>query len=350
MSASENAVQAWVDVSGLEPGTHDLEVEVQVNESFRPVRIGEVVPDIVSVALEPLLTRTYPVDLEVTGEPAAGYQKGTPSYEPSSVIVSGASSLVTQVEEVQVSLDISGAIETIERDVTLLAVDQKGEPVSGVNITPVEVSVTQPIFLQGGYQNVIVRVLTTGQPENGYKLTNITVSPLNVVVFSSDPQLVNDLPGYVETEEVDLSGAEDDFDTYVAINLPEGVSVVGDQFVLVRVSIAAIEGTLTMSLPVTPIGLLPIHAALVSPETVDVILSGPVPILDTLTPDDIRVVVDVSDLDVGIYQLEPQVEVIPDRIEVEALLPSTVAVEIIIAPTPTPTSLPVPAPTATSQP
>jgi YbbR domain-containing protein len=350
MSASENAVQAWVDVSGLEPGTHDLQVEVQVNESFRPVRIGAVVPDIVSVALEPLLTRTYPVDLEVTGEPAAGYQKGTPSYEPSSVIISGAASLVTQVEEVQVSLDISGAIETIERDVTLLAVDQKGEPVSGVNITPVEVSVTQPIFLQGGYQNVIVRVLTTGQPENGYKLTNITVTPLNVVVFSSDPQLVNDLPGYVETEEVDLSGAEDDFDTYVAINLPEGVSVVGDQFVLVRVSIAAIEGTLTMSLPVTPIGLLPIHAALVSPETVDVILSGPVPILDTLTPDDIRVVVDVSDLDVGIYQLEPQVEVIPDRIEVEALLPSTVAVEIIIAPTPTPTSLPIPAPTATSQP
>ena len=113
MSASENAVQAWVDVSGLEPGTHDLEVEVQVNESFRPVRIGEVVPDIVSVALEPLLTRTYPVDLEVTGEPAAGYQKGTPSYEPSSVIISGAASLVTQVEEVQVSLDISGAIETI---------------------------------------------------------------------------------------------------------------------------------------------------------------------------------------------------------------------------------------------
>ena len=350
MSVSENAVQAWVDVSGLEPGTHDLEVQVQVNESFRPVRIGAVIPDIVSVALEPLLTRTYPVNLEVTGEPAVGYQKGAPSYEPSSVIVSGAASLVTQIEEVQASLDISGAIETIERDLTLVALDQKGEPVSGVNITPVEVSVTQPIFLLGGYQNVIVRVVTTGQPANGYKLTNITVSPLNVIVFSSDPQLVNDLPGYVESEEVDLSGEEDDFDTYVAINLPEGVSVVGDQFVLVRVSIAAIEGSLTMSVPVTPIGLLPIHAALVSPETVDVILSGPVPILDTLTPDDIRVVVDVSDLDVGIYQLEPQVDVIPDRVEVEALLPSTVAVEIIIAPTPTPTSPPAPALTATSQP
>jgi YbbR domain-containing protein len=350
MSASENSVRAWVDVSGLEPGTHDLEVQVQVNESFRPVRIGGVIPDIVSITLESLLTRTYPVELDVTGEPAVGYQKGSPRYEPSSVIVSGPASLVTQVEEVQASLDISGATETIERDVTLRSVNENGELVAGVNVTPVEVSVTQPIFLLGGYQNVIVRVVTTGQPANGYKLTNITISPLNVIVFSSDPQLVNDLPGYVETEQVDLSGAEDDFDTYVAINLPEGVSVVGDEFVLVRVSIAAIEGSLTMSLPVTPLGLLPIHAALVSPETIDVILSGPVPILDTLSPDDVRVVVDVSDLDLGIYQLEPQVDIIPDRVEVETLLPSTVSVEIIIAPTPTPTSPPAPAPTATSQP
>ena len=346
MSASEKAVQAWVDISGLEPGTHDLEVQVQINPAYRPVRRSSVIPDIISITLEPILTRTYPVNLEMTGEPAVGYQKGRLSSEPSSITISGAASLVTQIEEVNASMDISGTTETIERDVALVAVDQNGKPVSGVTITPSDVSVTQPIFLQGGYRNVIVRVVTTGQPANGYKLTNITVSPLNMVVFSSDPQLVNDLPGYVETEPVDLTDAVDDIDTYVAINLPEGVTMVGDQFVLVQVSIAAIEGSLTMSLPVIPVGLLPIHTAVISPETVDVILSGPVPVLDTLTPDDIRVVVDVSDLDLGTYQIEPIVDVIPDRIVVEAVLPSTVAVEIIVAPTPTPTTTPV----ATTQP
>jgi YbbR domain-containing protein len=350
MSASDSAVSAWVDVSGLEPGSHDLEVQVAVNEAFRPVRIGTIVPDIVSVTLEPLLTRTFPVSLEVSGEPAIGYRKGIARVEPTSVTISGAASLVSQIEEVQAPIDINGAVETIEREVPLIVLDRNGEPVSGVSITPLEAGVTQPIFLQGGYRNVIVRVVTEGQPANGYKLTNITVSPLNVVVFSSDPQLVNDLPGFVEAESVDLTGAEDDFDTYVTINLPEGVSVVGDQFVLVRVSIAAIEGSLTLSIPVTPVGLLPIHDAIVSPDSVGVILSGPVPILDTLTPEDVRVVVDVSALEVGTYQLEPIVDIIPDRIDVEAVLPATVAVEIIIAPTPTPTDTPAPAPAATSQP
>jgi YbbR domain-containing protein len=346
ISASENAVQAWVDISGLDPGTNDLGVQVQINPSFRPVRRISVIPEIVSITLEPLLTRTYPVNLEVTGEPAVGYQKGRLNSEPASVTISGAASLVTQIEGVNAALDISGATETIEKDVALVAVDQNGEPVSGVTITPQDVSVIQPVFLQGGYRNVIVRVVTTGQPANGYKLTNITVSPLNVVVFSSDPQLVNDLPGYVETEPVDLTDAVDDIDTYVVINLPEGVTLVGDQFVLVQVSIAAIEGSLTMSLPIVPIGLLPIHTAVISPESVDVILSGPVPVLDMLSPDDVRVVVDVSDLELGIYQLEPIVDIIPDRIVIEAVLPTTVEIEIIIAPTPTPTTTPV----ATSQP
>ena len=350
MNAAENAVQAWVDLAGLDPGTHDLRVQVQVNPAFRPVRQGAVIPELVEVTLEPLLTRTYPVNIDVTGDPAVGYQKGRLVTEPSSVTVSGAASLVSQIDQVGGALDISGVTETIERNLSLVAVNQQGEAVSGVNITPTEASVTQPIFLQGGYRNVIVRVETVGQPADGYKLTNITVSPLNVVVFSSDPQLVNDLPGYVETEPVDLSGAVDDIDTYVSIVVPEGVSMVGNQFVLVQVSIAAIEGTLNMSLPVLPVGLLPIQAASISPETVDVILSGPVPILDTMTPEDVRVFVDVSDLELGIYQLEPQVEIIPDRVIVESVVPSTVEVEIVVAPTPTPSSTAAPAPAATNQP
>jgi YbbR domain-containing protein len=248
---------------------------------------------------------------------------------------------------VHAELDIAGAVETITRELPLVTLDLNGQPVNGLTITPAEITVTQPIFLQGGYRNVIVRVVTEGQPANGYKLTNITVSPLNVVVFSSDPQLVNDLPGYVETVPVVLTDAEDDVNMFVGLSLPEGVSIVDDQFVLVQVSIAAIEGSLTMTLPITPVGLLPIHAALIEPPTVDVILLGPVPVLDTLDASDLRVIVDLTDLELGVHVVTPVVDILPDRVGVETILPSTVEVEIIIAPTPTPTRTPglTPAPT-----
>ncbi len=350
MGSLESAVSAWVDVSGLEAGTYELEVQIQVNQAFQPARHRQVVPGIITLTLEPLVAKTFPVELEVTGEPAIGYQKRNPRHDPESVTVSGPATIVDRVVEVHAALDISGAVETITRELPLMARDANEQPVNGVTVSPSEVTVTQPIFLQGGYRNVIVRVVTEGQPAEGYKLTNITVSPLNVVVFSSDPQLVNDLPGYVETEPVVLTDAEDDVNVFVGLSLPEGVSIVDDQFVLVQVSIAAIEGSLTLSLPVTPVGLLPIHAALIEPPTVDVILLGPVPILDSLDSSDIRVVVDVTELDLGIYQLTPTVDILPDRINVETILPSTVQVEIIIAPTPTPTRLPDSTPIPTPEP
>ena len=350
LDSVDGSISAWVDVSGLEAGTYELEVKAKASETYGPVRISQITPQFVTLTIESLITRSIPVDLEISGEPAIGYEKGPASYTPTSVTVSGPASLVDQVTNALVTLDISDANETINVDIPVLALDSNGEPVEGVLINPKEISVTQPIYLQGGYRNVIVKVLTSGQPANGYKLTNITVSPLNVVVFSSDPQLVNDLPGYVETEPVDLTGTEDDVDTFVGLELPDGVSVVGDQAVLVRVSIAAIEGSLTVDLPVIPLGLLPTQAAILSPETVKLILSGPVPVLDSLEPSDIRVVVDLTGLDLGTYQLEPTVDLLPERIIAEAILPTTIQVTVIIAPTPTPTSVFTPLPTSTPKP
>jgi YbbR domain-containing protein len=350
LDSVDGSITAWVDVAGLEAGTYELEVNAQASETYGPVRVSQITPQFVTLTLEPLITKTFPVDLVISGDPAIGYQKGTPSFSPASVTVSGAASVVDQVASTQVALDISEADETIDVEIPVLALDANSEPVEGVLINPKEISVTQPVYLQGGYRNVIVKVLTTGQPANGYKLTNITVSPLNVVVFATDPQLVNDLPGFVETEAVDLTGAEDDVDTFVALQLPEGVSVVGDETVLVQVSIAAIEGSLTMELPVTPIGLLPTQAALLSPETVQVILSGPVPVLDNLEPSDIRVVVDLAGLELGTYQLEPRVDLLPDRLQADTILPATIEVTVIIAPTVTPTGLFTPLPSVTPQP
>jgi YbbR domain-containing protein len=322
-------------------------VQVQVNPSFQPVQEVLVTPDLVTVTLESLVSRTFPVNLEVTGEPAIGYQRGVPQRSPASVNVSGPASQVALVDELRTVLDISDADETIEREVPVIALDASGETVSGVTVSPEEISVTQPIALQGGFRNVVVRVVTRGQVANGYRLTNITVSPPNVVVFSSDPQLVNELPSYVETEPLDLTDAEDDIDTFLALNLPSGISVVGDQNVLVQVSIAAIEGSVTLTLPVTPLGLLPAYAAEISPSTVDVILSGPVPILNRLRPKDIRVVVDLEGLELGTYSLEARVDVLPQRVRAESILPAIVEVNVIIAPTATPTGTVTPTPLAT---
>ena len=61
------------------------------------------------------------------------------------------------------------------------------------------------------------------------------------------------------------------------------------------------------------------------PQTVDVIISGPLPVLETLTAQDVTVTVDVTGQEIGTYQLEPKVDT-PSNVFLESILPGTVEV------------------------
>lgn len=334
LNAGQGDVRAWIDLSGLGEGEHVVKVNAQVTLS--PVRVVNVEPSEVKVRLEKLTSRLLPVQLNISGDPALGYRKGSPRVEPAEVTVTGPQSQVMRVATVRASLDVAGANETVKKSIVLQALDERGNPVTGVSLLPPSVTVTQPIQLLGGYRNVVVKVVTTGQVAEGYWLTNISVTPPTVIVFSSDPQLVNDLPGFVETNPLDLTGLSDDVDIRATLNLPQGVALAGEESVLVRLSIAALEGSLPISLPVEVVGLSPELHATVSPEVVDLLLSGPLPILNNLTPASIRVSVHLSGLEVGTYQIPPVVDLLPPQVKVASILPESV--EVVIQPVPTVTA------------
>lgn len=339
LNNSTDQIQALVDLSGLGAGKHTVQVKIKVGDDIRPYRIITTDPKNIQVTLEPLISRTMPIQLKIDGDPPLGYTKGDPTANPAQVAVSGAQSLVSQVSIIRASLNISGASETVKNLITLEALDKKGDPVENVTISPKIVTVIQPINLLGGYKNVFVKVTTSGQVAKGYRLTNISVSPNNVTVFSSNPQLVNELPGYVETLPVDLNNLNDDKEFHIALNLPPEISLVGEQSVVVQVGVAAIQGSLTISLPLEASGLPPQLEAHFSPPTVDVIVSGPLPVLDTLSPSSFRAVVNLTGLDLGVYTATPVIDLIPAQVSIQTMLPQTVSVTIAPAPTPTPTPL-----------
>ncbi len=332
------SVRAWIDLSNLGAGEHDVPIHVQITPHL--VRKISQDPERLTITLDSIITQVFPVNMIVTGDPPVGYQAQSPLVDPIEVTITGPQTLISLVKEVRVALDITNINQSILRDIAPLVLDGEGRVVSGLTVSPESVKITQPITLLGGYRYVIVRAVSVGQVVNGYRLTNIFVTPVGVVVFSSDPELVNNLPGYVETQPIDLSAKNDDFETLVELNLPSGISVVGDSKVLVQVSIAAIESSLAISLPVEVIGLAPGLEARPSPATVDVILSGPVPVLNTLSPTDVRVVVDLTGYEAGTYQFIPQVNILPESVQKVSILPATVEVAITVAPTPMLTGTP----------
>ncbi len=361
MLSDRAPVHASIDLSGLGPGTHTVPVKVEPLPQFRPSKLVSQSPQTVSITLEKLVTQEFPVNLSLRGEPAIGFQAETPKLSQDKVDVRGPSSRVQRVKDAVITLDLTQVSDSINRSLDVQVVDANGVPVDGVTFTPKQIIVNQAVSQRGGYRNVVVKVGWTGQVANGYRLTNISVFPPTVTVFSSNPQLVDRLPGFVETNPIDLTGVKDDIDRRLSLNLPNGVEVVGDQTdlvdqkVLVQVGVATIEGNVTLSgLPIQKTGVDDTLDAHLSPETVDVIISGPVPLLDRISEADVRVSVDVTGVGEGTYQFAPKVVLAIAELQVESILPSSI--EVVVGPktnqTATPTASPAPqkAPTPTLTP
>jgi len=334
-------VAAILDVSGLSAGEHTQELQIQVNA--RPVQIVSVSPKSTTFGLEPLISKTMSVDLRISGEVATGYQIGDSSMEPVQVIISGAQSQVEKVSRVQASLDLNRTRDSFDQTIKLDVLDQRGLPVNGITVSPDTAHVTIPVSQQGGYRDVAIKVITLGRVASGYRLTDISVSPPVVTIYSEDPDLVNSLPGVLETQPLDLQSAQDDITTRLKLSLPPGISVIGEQTVLVQAGVSPIESSVTISgQRIEVIGLNQDLNVQISPTSVDIILSGPLPVLDTLTRQSVRVTVDLTGLTAGTYQLTPIVEVLVSDVAIESILPN--AIEITLTSISTSSTTPTPKP------
>jgi len=334
---SANVVRALVDLTGLDSGTYEIPVRIQI--TARPVRVESVTPATVSLTMEKQIGKDLPIQLLQPAGPAVGYEAGNPELDTTDATVSGPASLIEKVVEVRATLDISLSKESIDRDLALSAWDENGQRVSGVTIFPEKVHVRQEITQRGGYKNVSVRVVTAGQIASGYRLSDISPNPPIVTVFSTDLELINTLPGFIETQPLNLTGADSDLEVALPLNLPSGVIVVGESTIKVTVSISPLESSITLTgLPIEIIGISPLYQTILSPERMDLILSGPLPDLDALKASDVRILLDLTDKAPGTYQLVPQVQVGNSGILVESILPTTIEVDIRTSPTAVPGS------------
>ncbi|MEJ2413267.1 MAG: CdaR family protein [Anaerolineales bacterium] len=309
----DNPLVATINLSEITAGTYRFPVQITIPDQINPVRVLEQNPKQLELRVSNLVSKSLTIVIQVEG--------GT-------VSVTGPEGKVKDVDSVVGVLDISDATGTISRTVSLQARNAAGEAVTGVNLEPANVDVNQTISLQGGYRNLAVNVTTIGSVEPGYRFTSITPAPPTVMVFSADPQLVEGLPGYVNTKPLDLTGVDDYLETILELDLPQGVTVVGDPTVLVQVNVTALETNMIVTRDIEVIGLLPGLTAQVSPEEVSLSISGPVPVLDNLTLRDIRVVADLTDLPVGTHNITPTIEILPSNVVWEDVSPATVEVVI----------------------
>lgn len=324
------SARAFIDLAGAVSGLRVYDVQVKFADT--DVALLSVDPASVSLRLEDYREKSFPVQVNVGDSPPIGFLLGAPAPNPLYVQVSGPQSRVDQVAEIVAAVQLRGAKTTVERESALFARDAQGNVVSGVRIVPDAATVRVPVEQRLGFKDVSVRAVTRGNVAAGYWLSNITVNPSTLTVVGS-PNRLDEIGGFISTDPIDIKDSRIGFVSRVNLVLPEGVSPVDAQSVVVTIDVQPITGGQTVQRQITVRGLDRALKATLSPESVDVILAGPLPILQSLRVDDVQVIIDLTNRTPGKYKITPTV-VKPDALRVESIVPDTIEVTVARAPGP----------------
>lgn len=326
-SMRDGDFRATLDLTGLGPGEHD--VSVKITRRDPQMTVLEVQRPEYTVVLDARIEKEVPVQIEIMDGAAFGYEWQTPIYTPMTVTVSGPQSQVEQVTRARAEIYLRNAKSQVERTQTLIPIDAQGRAVERVTVAPPgRVQVVIPVEQWPGRKEVAVRVKLSGPPAAGYRLSAVRSEP-STVVLQGDPAILSEVPGFVETEPLDLTNATADVRRRVALLLPAGVTSYDGDFVMATAGITPIEGGVTVSEPLVVRGLGPGLTATAALDAVDVILSGPMPLLESMNEDDVFAILDVSGLVPGTHALKPSV-VRPNGISLDGVIPETV--EVVIRP------------------
>ena len=329
---------AVIDLADLSAGSYEVEVEVT---ALNPdVEVIALEPRQLRVQLEPMISRFVPVEVEVMDSAAFGYDWQEPLSEPAEVEISGPRTLVTQVRSVIATVFLRNAKSQVEQVRPLIARNAQNLEVERVNVEPGTARIIVPVVQPPGRKEVVVRADVQGLPSPNYRLTGVNVEP-QTVVLSGSPSALRDVPGFVETTPLDIEGATDDVRESLPLILPENVSSLQVSSVFVTVGVAPLESSLTVTRKPVVQGAGDNMRITVSLEEVEVIVSGPLPRLELLGPEEVRVLLDLTGLLPGSHLVEPTV-VVPEGIVEQGVIPEAIEVLIESLITPTATSTPEP--------
>ena len=316
--------RAVVDLNGFDARTQEVPVRIEV-VGMSAVRVLDSNPRTISVNLEAFVANKVSIGTRTVGQLPTGYELGGTAPAVSAATVSGPASLVALVTDAVANVNVTGLTTGVEASVTLRPQGAGGGEIRGVRIEPPTVKVNVDVIQSTIVRTVPLEVGVVGVPEAGYRVASVVASPITVQIQGAANTLRQ--VERLALPAVDVAGARSDIARSLAVPLPPGVTALGAQRATVTVTIRPAEGTLRTVLAVQPLNVAPGFRAEISPATVDVLISGALPALNTLRASDVRLTVDARDRGRGTYSLAVSATT-PEGITVQSVQPTSVNVTI----------------------
>ncbi|WP_199615059.1 CdaR family protein [Paenibacillus alkalitolerans] len=287
-----------LDLTGAKPGEQLMPLS---HAGFPGGVEVSIDPPNVYVTLEEKQRKEIPVTVNITGEPADGYKAGEPVVEPNRVNVTVSGSVAEEIRSIVGVVSVAGATATVKDQVRLVALDGQGQPVD-VAISPpvvdVEVPVTSP------FKTVPLQIKLNGAPPPGLAVGSFEQSAAEVTVYGAE-SFLNSLEFY-DGLAVDLGSLTQTTDFNFDIPLKDGVERVSPDSVTARITIVNAMTATVKDIPLTINGKSDEYSyRVISPAdtSFDVSVEAAPDIVQNLSSDDVKAIVNVSNMPPGTHEL-----------------------------------------------
>lgn len=306
-----------VDLSGLKPGTHKVNMEYTQNAGKIDYMVN---PSVATVIIYQKVseTRTLSVDLLNQDSLDPKYVIDEVNYDTDKIVIKGAEHQLKQVVSVKALVDIKNLVSTevgttTLNDVPLKAYDSEGNVVD-VEIVPGKIDVD--VVIASPSKEVTLKIVPVGEVSFGQAISAFNTSVTKVTVYGDAEALesLNSIP-----IEIDVSDLKTNKEYKVEIPKPVGVRSLSVNNVTVNVTLDTVSSRDIGNITVDPKNVadgLRANAKDSSAASVTVNLKGVKNVIDAVKAEDITAYVDLEGYtEPGEYEVEVQVEGIDSKVQ-----------------------------------
>lgn len=333
---------AIADLSDIDPAAGATFARVEITANDPRITILDYQPTTVRVELDPLVTRTIPIEVDL-GEVPPDLQIGAPILEAEEVVASGPESVVRLIDRAIARVTIQPSGLDVDEDVRLVPVDALGDTVRGAELAPEVVGVRIRVGTSIDSTTLPVDPVTVGVPAIGFRVRSVTVEPATVTV-SGDSDALLELAA-VQTAPISIAGARTTVTATAPLAPPVDVDLIGPDEVTVTVVIEPIQTSRSYASGLILVGARDDRVYRLSTSQVIVTIGGNLADLDRLDPTTFAASVDVTTLAPGRHSVEVTVLNLPAGLVVSSISPPEVTVDVELVPaSPQPSSSAPPSP------
>lgn len=310
-------IVATADLSNVTVFSDYVDIDVKVVKDGVAASSIEVAPRTTAIKLkiENRVTETFNIETVLSGSPADGYVVGGQQISPSSIKITGTSSLIDSIASVKVNYDVSGATMNISDTAQIKLYDSDGNEINDerLELSKTAVDVKVNVLMT---KTVPVTYRTKGSPAEGYRLARLDQAVTEAVIAGTEESL-NDINSIdIPDSAIDISGLTEDkiFHVRLSSYLPSSVTVMSEGVVNVTAKIFAVAER-TISIPVSGIIMNGLPSGMMlsygDTESLDIVVTGEADTIAALTPANIYPVIELANVSEGTWQLPVKV-VLPD--------------------------------------